>query len=184
MPRDDLAASVARVYVWRAARSRSWRGPSRKSRSTGAGDGPLDPLPATARARTVGGLGAVPNSTIQSATGTITVTSVAGLLVGGVFSRGSILGTLNRLGGLALGLVLGLLAVWLITAACVFLPTSFAPVAHTVDRSFTARIVRSATPNGQHLVSSYLGHFSAGHASQAVQKDLRLLLGLPAKAGN
>jgi uncharacterized membrane protein required for colicin V production len=111
-------------------------------------------------------------------------TSVAGLLVGGVLARLPVLGTLNRLGGLTLGLVLGLLAVWLVTVAVVFLPASFASVARTVDRSFAARIVRSATPNGQHLISSYVGHFSAGHASQAVQKEMRLLLGLPAKAGH
>jgi len=57
-----------------------------------------------------------------------------------------VVGALNRLGGLLTGVALGLLGVWLLTTCLMLLPASLVPFAAEVQRSETADLVRSASP--------------------------------------
>ncbi len=93
----------------------------------------------------------------------------------GVIARVPLLGSVNRLGGLAVGLVLALLGVWLATSALLLLPATLVPYSTTVHRSETARLLPSVTPRWDDELRAYVDNFTAGQLDRRLQRELRAL---------
>ena len=71
---------------------------------------------------------------------------LAGGLLSGLIKRIPLVGTANRLGGLLVGLVLGCLAIWLVTGALLLVPYWLVPFSATVHHSRTAHLLAQVTP--------------------------------------
>lgn len=93
----------------------------------------------------------------------------------GVIGRIPLLGTANRLGGVAVGLVLALVGVWLATSALLLLPATLVPYSATVHRSETARLLPNVTPRWDNEVRAYVDNFTAGRIDSRLQRELRAL---------
>jgi membrane protein required for colicin V production len=93
----------------------------------------------------------------------------------GVIARVPLLGSVNRLGGLAVGLVLALLGVWLATSALLLLPATLVPYSTTVHRSETARVLPTVTPRWDNELRAYVDNFTAGRLDRRLQRELRAL---------
>ncbi len=110
----------------------------------------------------------------------IAVEVAAGVLIS-IVSRGvgrvPILGGLDRVGGIVVGAVLALFAVWLVTAALLLMPLSLLPWASAVRRSETAHLLRTVTPRYGADLRAYAAHFTSGHPSATLERELRLLTG-------
>jgi membrane protein required for colicin V production len=88
-----------------------------------------------------------------------------------------LVGSLNRLGGLALGVLLALVLVWLVTASLLLVPHSVLAFSATVSHSETAHLLRALTPRWGQELRAYAEHFTAGHLSPGLTKELRQLTG-------
>jgi uncharacterized membrane protein required for colicin V production len=88
-----------------------------------------------------------------------------------------IVGPLNRLGGLLLGILLALIPVWLVTAALLLVPHSLLSFSGTVNHSETAHLLRTVTPRWGQDLQAYADHFIAGHLSPRLMRELRQLSG-------
>ena len=95
--------------------------------------------------------------------------------LGRLVSRVPVLGTVNRVGGLVVGLVTALIGVWLVTSALLVLPVAYVPWATTVHRSETARLLPSVTPRWDRELHAYIDNFTAGHVAPGVERELRTL---------
>ena len=93
----------------------------------------------------------------------------------GVIARVPLLGSVNRIGGLLVGLVLALLGVWLATSALLLAPASLVPYSATVHRSETARVLPSVTPRWGTELRAYVDNFTAGQLDRRLQHELRTL---------
>ena len=93
----------------------------------------------------------------------------------GVIGRIPLLGTVNRLGGLAVGLVLALVGVWLATSALLVLPASLVPYSATVHRSETAQVLPNVTPRWGNDLRAYVDNFTAGRLDRRLQREVRAL---------
>jgi uncharacterized membrane protein required for colicin V production len=102
---------------------------------------------------------------------------LVGALLGGLIKRTPFVGTVNRLGGLAAGLIVGCLAVWLVTGALLLVPYWLEPCSATVHHSETARLLAQVTPHWGSDLRAYLDNFTAGRLSPALQRELRRLSG-------
>ncbi len=108
----------------------------------------------------------------------VVVDVVAALIarrLGRLLSRVPVLGTVNRVGGLVVGLVTALIGVWLVTSALLVLPTTYVPWAATVHRSETARLLPSVTPRWDRELHAYVENFTAGRGAPSLERELRLL---------
>lgn len=103
------------------------------------------------------------------------VAAVVARRLGRLLSRVPVLGTVNRVGGLAVGLVIALIGVWLVTSALLVLPTAYVPWAATVQRSETARLLPSVTPSWDRELHAYVDNFTAGRVAPSLERELRLL---------
>ena len=72
-------------------------------------------------------------------------------------SRIPVVGGLNRLGGLVLGLALALACVWLVTAVVQVLPAGLVPFSTTVRHSETAHLLRRLDPGVDAELRAHLG---------------------------
>jgi uncharacterized membrane protein required for colicin V production len=95
--------------------------------------------------------------------------------LGRLLSRVPVLGSVNRAGGLVVGLVTALIGVWLLTSALLVLPTAYVPWATTVHRSETARLLPSVTPRWDRELRAYVDDFTAGHVGPSLDRELRRL---------
>ena len=111
----------------------------------------------------------------------VVVVGVAARLAGGQLSglikRIPLVGTANRLGGLLVGLVLGCLAVWLVTGALLLVPYWLVPFSATVHHSRTAHLLAQVTPRWNADLHAYLDHFAAGRLDSSLQRELHRLAG-------
>ena len=103
------------------------------------------------------------------------VAAVIARRLGRLLSRVPVLGTVNRVGGLVVGLATALIGVWLVTSALLVLPTACVPWATTVHRSATARLLPSVTPRWDRDLRAYVDNFTAGHVAPSLDRELRLL---------
>jgi len=92
-----------------------------------------------------------------------------------LLSRIPVVGTVNRLGGLAVGLVFAVVAIWLVTSAFLLLPAALVPFSATVHHSTTAHVLRRVTPRWRQDLRAYVNHFTRGHLSPSLEKELRAL---------
>ena len=88
-----------------------------------------------------------------------------------------LVGSLNRLGGLALGALLALVFVWLLTVTLLLVPHSLLSFSGTVSQSETAHLLRTLTPRWGQGLRAYANHFTAGHLSPGLTHELRQLTG-------
>jgi uncharacterized membrane protein required for colicin V production len=93
---------------------------------------------------------------------------VVGIVLGALGRRLSrlvshipVVGGLNRLGGLVLGVALALVCVSLVTAAVQVLPTGLVPYSATVRHSQTAHLLRSLGPGVDADLRAHLGQLGA-----------------------
>ena len=93
------------------------------------------------------------------------VLGVLGRRFSRLVSRIPLVGSLNRLGGLALGAALALVCVWLVTAAVQVLPAGLVPFSATVRHSETAHLLRSLGPGADADLRAHLGQLGADRAS-------------------
>ena len=92
---------------------------------------------------------------------------VAGYLVmrlNDVIARVPVVTSLNRVGGLAVGALLALVFIWLLTSSLLLLPSSLVPFSAAVHRSATVRILRGVTPQWDRDLRVYLDNFTAGRS--------------------
>ena len=82
-------------------------------------------------------------------------------------SRIPVVGGLNSVGGLVLGVTLALVCVWLVTAAVVVLPARLVPYSAGVRHSETAHLLRSLGPGVDAELRAHLGQLGAERASGA-----------------
>jgi uncharacterized membrane protein required for colicin V production len=99
---------------------------------------------------------------------------VVGLL-SGLIRRTQFVGAINRLGGLAVGMIVGCLTVWLVTAALLLVPYWLVPFSAAVHHSETAHMLAHVTPHWDTDLRAYLDNFTAGRPSSALQRELRRL---------
>jgi membrane protein required for colicin V production len=104
----------------------------------------------------------------------IAVRIVSGLF-SGVIRRAPFVGAINRLGGLGVGLIVGCLAVWLVTGALLLVPYWLVPFSATVHHSETAHLLAQVTPHWDSDLRTYLDNFTAGRLSPALQRELHRL---------
>jgi uncharacterized membrane protein required for colicin V production len=102
---------------------------------------------------------------------------LAGGQLSGLIKRIPLVGTANRLGGLLVGLVLGCLAVWLVTGALLLVPYWLVPFSATVHHSRTAHFLAQVTPRWNADLHAYLDHFAVGHLDSSLQRELHRLAG-------
>jgi uncharacterized membrane protein required for colicin V production len=107
--------------------------------------------------------------------GVVVGASLAGGLLSGLIGRIPLVGTANRLGGLLVGLLLGCLALWLVTAALLLVPYWLVPLSATVHHSRTAHLLAQATPRWNADLHDYLDHFAVGHLDTSLQRELHRL---------
>lgn len=100
---------------------------------------------------------------------------LAGGLLSGLIKRIPLVGTANRLGGLLVGLVLGCLAVWLVTGALLLVPYWLVPFSASVHHSRTAHLLAQVTPRWNADLHDYLDHFAVGHLDTSLQRELHRL---------
>ena len=93
----------------------------------------------------------------------------------GVIGRIPLLGTVNRLGGIVIALVLAFIGIWLATSALLVLPASVVPYSATVHRSETAHLLPSVTPRWGNELRAYVDNFTAGQLDRRLQRELRSL---------
>lgn len=98
-------------------------------------------------------------------------------LLGRTLAHLPVLGSLNRLGGVLLGAALGLLFVWLVTAALLFAPPSLLPFSSAVHHSATVHLMRALTPRSEQSLRAYLDNFTRGHLSPRLRQQLQQLTG-------
>jgi hypothetical protein len=94
----------------------------------------------------------------------VVLSIAAGLLIGRLnrlLGRLPVVGTVNRLGGVAMGVVLAIVAVWLVTAALLSVPSSLLPYSGAVHHSATARLLRAATPRWSRELRDQLDNLTA-----------------------
>jgi len=110
----------------------------------------------------------------------VVVEIVARLLAGtlsGLLAHVPVVGSLNRLGGLVLGALFAVVLVWLLTASLLLVPHSLPSFSGTVSRSETAHLLRTLTPRWGQDLRAYANHFTAGHLSPSLTRELRQLSG-------
>jgi uncharacterized membrane protein required for colicin V production len=100
---------------------------------------------------------------------------LVGGLLSGLIKRIPLVGTANRLGGLLAGLVLGCLAIWLVTGALLLVPCWLVPFSATVHHSRTAHLLAQVTPRWNTDLHDYLDHFAVGHLDTSLQRELHRL---------
>lgn len=100
---------------------------------------------------------------------------LAGGLLSGLIKRIPLVGTANRLGGLLVGLVLGCLAIWLVTGALLLVPYWLVPFSATVHHSRTAHLLAQVTPRWNSDLHDYLDHFTVGRVDPSLQRELHRL---------
>jgi uncharacterized membrane protein required for colicin V production len=103
------------------------------------------------------------------------VARLTGGLLSGLIKRIPLVGTANRLGGVLVGLLLGCLAVWLVTAGLLLVPYWLVPFSATVDHSRTAHLLAQVTPRWNADLHDYLDHFAVGHLDSSLQRELHRL---------
>lgn len=100
---------------------------------------------------------------------------LAGELLSGLIKRIPLVGTANRLGGVLVGLLVGGLAIWLVTGALLLVPYWLVPFSATVHHSRTAHFLAQVTPGWNGDLHDYLDHFAAGHLDSSLQRELHRL---------
>lgn len=100
---------------------------------------------------------------------------LAGGLLSGLIKRIPLVGTANRLGGLLVGLLVGCLAIWLVTAALLLVPYWLVPFSATIDHSRTAHLLAQVTPRWNGDLHDYLDHFAVRPLDTSLQRELHRL---------
>ncbi len=83
-------------------------------------------------------------------------------------SRIPVVGGLNRLGGLVVGVALALVCVWLVTAVVQVLPTGLVPFSATVRHSETAHLLRRLSPGVDARLRAHLSEIGIDRANGPV----------------
>ena len=104
------------------------------------------------------------------------VTAIVAHVLTRLISPLPLLGSVNRVAGALAGLALALVALWIVTAASLLLPSSLGSVSTTVRHSGTAHLMRSLTPDWNQRLRAYVDHFTAGHMDPALRRELQLLM--------
>ena len=91
------------------------------------------------------------------------VIDVAARLLTRLIRRVPLIGSLNRLGGLLVGVLFALIAIWLLTACLLFLPASMLPFSAAVHHSGTAHLLGSLTSQWSQSLRAHLERLAVGH---------------------